>query len=277
MDAKIDYLSFSIMEDMRGKNGEAESGTVVHGILREQVPLFGKDFVSQSSWEMGSPRGHYACSVFSPDTFAAVRWGGTANHILVELPGTACALARENGYIVGLIGSVAQRCTRLDVAIDIPDGGTPEHFVSYGYNERFSSHASIVSAEGSTEYVGSMKSERYARVYRYNPPHPRAGILRVEHVLRGSYAKAAAEFVGKNSLAELVSMCGASWGWRSPEWCPETATEGKLSVSRADRHSPSRVRWIHQCVVPALVKAHKEGLIDLPALAALMFANAGIN
>jgi hypothetical protein len=274
MDAKVDYLSFSIMEDMRGQDDVGVGGTAVRDLLIQRVPLFGKDFINLTQWEIGGARGHYAYSVFSPDSFAAVRWGGSANHVLVEMPGTACQICRDAGFLVGLVSSVADRCTRLDIAVDIPDGGTPEGFISYGYNERFLSHASIISAEGSTEYVGSMKSERYARVYRYNAPHPRAGILRVEHVLRSGYAKSAAEFLAKGGLAQLASMCGNTWGWRSPDWLQDTATEGKLRASRSDRHAPGRVRWIHQVVCPALVKAHKEGLIDLHSLTALMLANA---
>jgi len=273
MDAKVDYLSFSILEDMRGQNGNIPGGSEIRDLLVQRVPLFGTDFIDLTQWEIGSARGHYAYSVFSPDSYAAVRWGGSANHVLVEMPGTACQVARDAGFLVGLVASIAERCTRLDIAVDIPDGGTPTNFVAYGYNERFVSHASIISSEGSTEYVGSMKSERYARIYLYNSPHPRAGILRVEHVLRSSYAKSAAELLATGGLAQLASMCGNTWGWRSPEWTPDTATEGKLRAGRADRHSPGRVRWIHQVVCPALVKAHKEGLIDLHALTELMLAN----
>jgi len=270
MDAKVDYLSFSIMEDMREGEGNNAGGERVRNILLERCPVFGGDYVDLCQWEIGGARGHYGCSVFSPDSFAAVRWGGSANHILVEMPGTACQLARDKGLLSGIISSVTERCTRLDIAVDIVTAHSPGDFVSWGYNERFKSRAEIVSADGETEYVGSMKSERYARVYKYNSPHPRAGTLRVEHVFRSEYAKVAAQLVGKSGVLALSAMCGNTWGWRSPDWSPEAVTDGKIKAQRSDRHEPARIRWLHNVCIPALVKAHKQGLLDLRSIVPLM-------
>lgn len=263
MDAKVDYLSFTVMEDFSSGAGRQPTAQEVMDAVYQVVPAFVEPFAYAHQWEIGGARGHYSTSLFSADTYSSVRWGGTANHILIEMPGTACQAARDEGSLSFIILAAAHRLTRLDIAVDVVNGCSPKDFVMAGYNERFKSYAEIVSESGVTEYVGSMKSERYARVYMYAPPHPRAGTLRIEHVLRSDYAKAAAEFIKSSGTQGLAEAVGRSFGWLSPTWQPEHLTDGKLRASRSDRHQPGRVRWLYQVVLPAIIKAHKEGLIDL--------------
>jgi hypothetical protein len=263
MDAKVDYISFTCMVDCRGAGeGDADSDAAQRALYTLH-PAWWKGFAAHQMWEKGSGRGHYGTSRYNADTFAAVRFGGSANHILVEMPGTACQWARDNGVLYSIIDEAAERLTRIDIAVDIPSGCSPSEFVQAGYGERWKSHATIISPEGATEYVGSMKSDRFARAYMYAPPHPRAGVLRVEHVLRAEYAKAAAARMAGGSVLDLAAACGAAWGWQSPFWKPGDLTDGKLKAKRADRHEPGRVRWLYDVVVPSLVKADAEGLIDL--------------
>lgn len=264
MDVKIDYISFTDMTDVReAGEGDAQERAAV-AALSAHHPAFVDDFASGLTWQPGGARGHYALSMFQPASFTSIRFGGKANHILVEMPGTACQLARDRGALDNIIAQAAERLTRLDVAVDIPGGCSPLEFVRAGYNERFKSYAEIVSESGVTEYVGSMKSERFSRVYMYAPPHPRAGTLRVETVLRSSFAKAAAALYASEGVLSLAAACGNTFGWKSPAWQPESLTDGKLRASRADRHEPGRVRWLYQVVLPAIARAAKEGLIDLP-------------
>ena len=183
------------------------------------------------------------------------------------MPGTACADARSKDAFEGVVLDAAARVTRLDVAVDFPNGCSPSDFVAAGYNERFKARATLTSSEGKTEYVGSMKSDRYARVYQYAAPHPRAGVTRVEHVFRRDFAKNATAILLQDGLQMVVARAGNSFGWQSPSWLPETMTTDKLRSTRADRHEPGRVRWLYNVVMPALVKAHKQGLIDLPDFA----------
>ena len=264
MDAKIDYLSFTCMTDVRHVEGQGEQRNAVMAALWGKHPVFMEWASTLSGWENGGARAHYALSEFNARTFCAVRFGGSANHILVELPGTACQSLRDADLLTALITEVSERLTRLDVAVDIPHGCSPAEFVRAGYNERFKSHAELVSESGETEYVGSMKSERFARIYRYSAPHPRANTLRVEFVLRSDFAKAAAAHLLEASLVSLAALLGNTFGWVSEEWQPETTTEGRLRATRADRHEPGRVRWLYNVVIPAIIKASKEGLIDLP-------------
>lgn len=263
MDAKIDYLSWSVLVDVRGAGDELQMWLRIVNVMWDQFPDFMTWAAAVQGWQSGGARGHYAFSQYNRQFFSSVRFGGTANHILVELPGTACQSLRDQGCLDGVVQAAADRLTRLDLAVDVKTDTSPRQFVQAGYNERFKSYAEIVSESGETEYVGSMKSERYARVYKYSAPHPRAGMLRIESVLRSDYAKSAAQIYAQSGLLVLAATCGNSFGWRSALWQPDSLTDGKLKATRADRHEPGRVRWLHQVVFPALVKAHKDGLIDL--------------
>jgi len=276
MDIKIDYLSFSVMRDPRGAGDAGKVADAVVGFLADVHPVFTGRFADSLTWEFGGARGHYSASFYNPATFTTIRFGGTANHILVELPGTACQWLRDHDLLEQVVAEAAARVTRIDLAADIVTSSSPADFVDAGYNARFNSHAEIVSASGETRYVGSMKSERYARVYKYAPPHPRAGTLRVEHVLRSDYAKAAAAAMAGGGALHLAALCGNSWGWKSELWQPGAATDGKLRAARCDRHEPGRVRWLHQVCLPALVKADRDGLLDLREVCAslLLLRNA---
>ena len=264
MDVKLDYLSFTIMEDVRqGSDNPDQWQRLAVGALWDNQPATAAFFEQVGNWQSGGARGHYSASLYQPQIYAAMRFGGSANHILVELPGTACQRARDNGLLDQIVAQASERLTRLDIACDIPDGCSPAAFVGAGYNARFEAHASLISPSGETEYVGSMKSERFSRVYRYAATHPRAGTLRVEYVLRSSYAKTAAHELSKSGLSALACACGNTFGWQSSYWQPSQMTEAKLRSQRSDRHEPSRVRWLNGVCVPSLLKAHHEGLIDL--------------
>lgn len=262
MDAKVDYLSWTIMVDPGRGGDDGETFRAVLAAVQEHAPIFFEWAESTTGWQAGSGRGHYGEAQVNMHLYTAIRYGGHSNHILLEMPGTACAAARDAGMMSGIAAEAQARCTRLDVAVDITGDVQPGDFVAAGYNTRFKSHATIVSAEGTTEYVGSMKSERYARVYRYAEPHPRAGTMRVEHVFRSDYAKSAASALAEVGITALATMCGNTWGWRHRSWIPEAITDGKLTATRADRHEPGRLRWLYGVCLPAVVKAHREGLLD---------------
>jgi len=262
MDARIDYYSFTIMTDLRDGAGQVDPAQVGNLLEHSYLPVM-RLMAKVAPWTEGGARGHYRQSSRSNSSYMTIWYGGKANHVLIELPGTSCQAARDHGLLDPIISCTADRCTRIDIAVDIPDACTPAEFVGAGYNQRFQAHASIVSPDGSTEYVGSMKSERFARVYRYAAPHPRAGLLRVEHVFRSDYGKTVARHLGDTVVEQVAAECGNTFGWLSSYWQPEHITDAKIHSLRADRHQPGRVRWLVGVCIPALAKAHKEGLVDV--------------
>lgn len=275
MDAKIDYLSYTLRIDL----GEVGEGSAVIEYLTSAIntntPTFTQSYAPSCAWLPGGKRGNYGASLQDTTYGARIWYGGVANHILIELPGMACQQLRDLGVFDALLLEVGSHVTRLDIAVDLAQTISPGDFIAAGHNQRFASGGFIWSPDGVTCYVGSQKSERFARVYRYDPPHPRAGITRVEHVLRSHYAKAALPVLLNQGVVVLAAQAGNSFAWKSDAWQPGTLTGDKLRSKKTDRDQPSKVRWLYQVVKPAIVKAAAAGLIDLDAwLSELVAFNA---
>lgn len=263
MDVKIDYISFTVMADCRGTGEGGGDPFAAERALSLLHPVWWQQYAMLLAFDKGGARAHYGTSRYDQQTFTSVRFGGSANHILVEMPGTACQFARDHGLLGHIIHEARERLTRLDVAVDIVGGCAPSEFVASGYGTRWKSHASIISPDGETEYVGSMKSDRFSRIYMFNRPHPRAGTLRIETQLRADYAKSAAAVLLNEGLLVLASQLGNSFGWQHPSWQVSDLSDGKLRATKIDRNEPARVRWLYDVVVPSLVRADQEGLINL--------------
>lgn len=153
--------------------------------------------------------------------------------------------------------------TRLDLAADLETGVTPAEFVAAGYSARIRTSGADDSETGSTRYVGSEKSAKFARVYRYYDPHPRSKFLRVEVVLRDEYAKSAAQMLLTQSVAEVYWASTASLSFKHPTWRrPDEFAEAKLTLPN-ERKNANRLRWLEKQIRPVIVEAHKTGLIDV--------------
>lgn len=263
MDAKVDYLSFTLPLNLSGV-GHTEQ------LYEELFKLFERaklrallDILNPKTREVRSGRKIYGAGLFWSDSAVNIWWGGVANHVLCEISGTGCQLLRDNGTLMAVVKSTQQRCTRIDIAVDLPDAGKPADFVAIKMENRFKVTETMDTDTGWTQYVGSRKSERFARVYLYREPHPRSGVMRVEHVFRGDYAKEVAHGLLATGLREIVRACGNTYGWQHPRWQPEGTTDGKIKAQRHDKEDAATVRWLAKAVAPALVKAHKSGLVDV--------------
>jgi hypothetical protein len=111
--------------------------------------------------------------------------------------------------------------------------------------------------------VGARKSNRYAKVYRYNEPHPRHHLLRAEHTFKSEDAKGAAEYILTNGYEAMAQQCGFIWGWKHPNWDLAPATEKELEAHRAERDKSKTVFWVYDTVGPLLARLANEGSLDL--------------
>jgi hypothetical protein len=263
MDAKIDYLSFTLPINLSGAGHSPDAEDMIVAALEHAGCGALLAELSTGKPERRGGRKIYAAGIFFQTQGVSLWFGGVANHLLVEVSGTGCQALRDAGILEQTLAAVQTRTTRIDVAVDLPDAGQPEQFVSKKMENRFRVTETQDTDTGWTQYVGSRKSERFARVYLYRAPHPRAGVLRVEHVLRAEYAKSAAAAILDTSLSAFVAVLGNTWGWQHERWQPDIVTEGKLRAQRHDKEDAATVRWLAKAVAPALVKAHRSGLIDL--------------
>lgn len=263
MDAKVDYLSFTLPINASGV-GHTEALYEEINRQLEQRGLFALQALMHGSGNTeNKPRGRYGTGLRWEANNINLWWGGTANHILCEVSGVGCQLLRDVDAMLISVNAVTDRATRLDIAVDLPDAGNPRDFVALKAQNRFPITQQHDTQTGWTQYAGSVKSDRYARVYLYAEPHPRAGILRVEHVMRSKFAKQATLQLCADGLPKLVTVLGNTFGWEHPRWQPSIVTDGKLRVTRADKTQAGTLRWLLKSVAPALAKAHKNGLIDL--------------
>jgi len=190
--------------------------------------------------------------------------GISLNHCCVEISGQGCEILIQTGMLERVIMAAQDRITRIDIASDIETQISPLEFVAVTKHGRMRSSGHQLSSSGETCYVGSRKSERYARVYRYFEPHPRASYLRVEHVFRGDYACNVGRAILSAGLDSVASAAGSAFGWRHELWRPDAKTEVDLSIVKAERTTGSTVYWLMKQVAPAFKRLCAEGVIVDP-------------
>lgn len=192
-------------------------------------------------------------------------WFGTGmTHMTVELSGRGCAFFRDNELDALLLERVAGSVTRIDVALDIETDTRPIDFTAMRRAGRQKSVQINDSTTGQTVYIGSPSSERYARVYRYSPPHPRAHLLRAEHVFRREQAKAAAHLILHFGLASVLEGCRETFGWQHPSWPRDMAQAVSLNVHPTTREEGRTLIWLIKQVAPAFERLVFDGTIADP-------------
>jgi Uri superfamily endonuclease len=158
--------------------------------------------------------------------------------------------------------AVAPHLTRLDIACDILTETRPLDFVTKRNPGRFKSHSEVFSESGETCYVGSKQSNRYARVYRYNAPHERAHLLRVEYVIRAEDAVLTANALLQSGQDAVAKSLGRQYGWYHEDWNVEDTSDARLVAYRPDRREGKTLYWLNDTIAPLLVRLAREGIID---------------
>lgn len=255
----IDWLSFSVEAEIKEIRSSGHQLKVIHDKL---LDCLGEEVLVALKWssaEAGKGRAPHPYSWRVKDTGLTVFVAPQHDRVLCEMSGTACRILDEYGLMNSVLNSTHSFMSRLDLAVDIPTEIEPSAFVADGYNGRFTSSGSYNSPSGQTEYVGSRKSDRYARVYRYNKPHDRARFLRVEMVMKRQHAKLYAQRLIQEGLKASVFNAGEEFGWKSRQWDVERAEPSKLKMGRRARSDDKTLRWLEQAVVPAFLRLARSG------------------
>lgn len=221
--------------------------------------------VDEETIQSGRPP--YSWSVAGPGV--RVFYGQTGP-VLVEVSGAGCLALTDAGMMFQMVAAFKDKLTRIDHCTDIETSITPPEFVGAARRKaRAKSH--IVSETGETCYVGSMQSNRYARVYRYAPPHPRAQWLRVEHVFRKEEARVVAALWLNDGDDRLAADCGHTFGWGHETWTP---TDGKkIKAWKPNSQSGKKLAWFARQVVPALSRGLTDGSLTTQEIAGLLRAS----
>lgn len=215
---KIDWYSFTL-PTRGGIAGHGEDtlnfiNNILTGVFYDRLDRLEAD----GTWRLDKAKGFYEWRATHVGSGVCVSWGSVNAHVFVELPGQACSWAREAGIFDPLVRQTHERASRIDCAVDITTNTTPGAFVAAGYAKRFEKNTVHGKSDtGETYYVGARKGARFARVYRYSSPHPRAHLLRVETQFSGPSARSLASVLANRGALEAVRSAHAVFAWSSGE------------------------------------------------------------
>ncbi len=270
MRTHVDWLTFT----MAPEYGTYDNSNMTTGedyataIEQAWLATFDADCLGRAfggEWEkLEKSRAPYSDAWASRDNGITLFAGISLNHCCVEISGQGCEILIQKGLLERVLLAVQERITRIDIASDIETSISPLTFVGSLKHDRMRSSGHQLSASGETCYVGSRKSERYARVYRYFEPHPRSAYLRVEHVFRGDYARNVGGAILHTGVDNVASAAGEAFGWAHDTWQPNATTQVDLSIVKAERTTGSTVYWLMKQVAPAFKRLCAEGVITDP-------------
>lgn len=199
----------------------------------------------------------------SDDNGVALYTHANLNHGTCEISGRTCERLHRDDLINPILELAINRLTRLDIACDMLTGTRPSEFAEKRLAGRYRSGGHQFSDDGETIYVGSKTSNRYARVYRYNPPHDRSHLLRSEFVIRKEDARLTAQAILNDGIDKVALSLGLAFGWQHPDWNSDESTPAELHAWRPERHKGSTVFWLNDTIAPLIARLHNEGTIDV--------------
>lgn len=260
---QLDWVSFSLPLPFAAMSDDEAAAHYA----REELEYFlGDTYHLLEGWgalEQGSGRRPFSTSFRSAGGEVSIYLNHKLTHFLVELSGTGTKGVMQSEQGRDFLRIVGNRVTRIDIACDIHCETNPLAFTDERGQGRFKTHSEIVSETGQTYYVGSKKSNRYARVYRYNKPHPRHELLRVEHVFRDNDAKETMKYFLENGEEKTAQQCALMYQWQHKAWDISPATEKEMTAYRPDRENANTLFWVHKTVAPLLARLTKEGSLNL--------------
>jgi len=63
-------------------------------------------------------------------------------------------------------------------------------------------------------------------------------------------------------LSELALSANLTFDWKHPMWNPDKLMVSKIPARAYDREGAETLKWLNDVVAPAIMKAHRSGLID---------------
>lgn len=260
----VDWLTFTIPMVYFGTEDDAYASAINNGF----TDLFGdalRDMWLAGAWQSQErSRAPYSDAWVMQGDGITLFASPNLTHACVEVSGQGCERLIKLGVLNDVISACTERITRIDIACDIETTTKPQEFVKVLSHARMRTSGQVVSDTGETCYVGSQKSERYARVYRYNKPHPRSHLLRIEHVFRKEYAKKVAAALVSEGMAGVAAAAGNVFGWSHEIWQPAVIQSAEISVVYEHRTTGKTVFWLVNSCASAFKRLCADGTISDP-------------
>lgn len=262
MDCKVDYINFSVPTRIPFISGNPDNEKNAQNVLVDFLGSWWQPIAFGHSWEFNEVKGFYHTRYFDNNSKASVFIGKTNSHVHCQFGGQTLDHIRTLGFYEYFMKKVGTRTSRIDFAVDFETECTVEQFIVNNERKAFKAGGQIFSEDGETSYIGSWKGERFARVYRYHEPHPRAKKLRAEVVLRGDYAKQAMTILLREGEVSATLAAHKAFQWKHELWKPSEATESKIVSQRSDKEAVNTIRWANGDVAAAIANIHNKGLQD---------------
>lgn len=231
---------------------------LVKHVLQDTLQGHAEQFLC-ATWGEGdnriAPYSHSASVIDITNTrIANVYWSDKSlDTVLVQHTGQACKRI-EN--IMAYVDFVQPRLNRLDIALDVQTDDTPERYFK-AYTGRLSKSWEE-SRTGQTFYLGSRKSDKLCRIYRYAPPHERAHLLRFEMQYRGEYARAIAWHIAQEGITAVMHTALAAYDLP----LDGLLTDVKEELTLGKKRHGDTIAWLERAVRPALERLIMSGEFD---------------
>lgn len=263
MDGRIDWLSWTMRP-----SDQPENISHLYTTARKAVKSLSDEhedwLFNGEPYDRTSRRSTFNLCLSRDDNGVLIGGQSPTGYLLFEATGRACNAINEPATSRRIVSEIAGLLTRLDYACDIETETLPSEFVNARSHRAFRSLSFIRSDTGETAYVGSAKSDRFCRVYRYNPPHPRSHLLRIEFVFRRALARSVAEqYVSQESDAHFAARLGQTWGFSHRDWQPGEQTDERIIVPSVKKHDEDTIAWLYKQVLPAMRRVVATGGFDM--------------
>lgn len=257
----IDFLQFTLEVPPRTFGGveRGEDWQKMTDVLQETMAQW-SELYEGMKWRVGdnrlSPYSH-SISLFHPVTgirFANIYYSAkNIDTVLIQHTGQGCSQIPD---IIALLDFVQPRIGRLDVAIDVENEEKPSSY--YDAYKGTLSKGFEQSPSGETFYLGSRKSDKLMRIYRYNAPHERAHLLRFEIQYRREFSRAAAWHIVQAGIREFALAALSEYPLPT-----EHITQGSDETFFIARKSKGdTLLWLEKQVKPAIIKLIESGEFD---------------
>lgn len=263
IDVKVDWFAFTVPITAGTKDQSPDTIAFVQNTVNLACNGLFAGFYDKCSWELQNAAGFYAVRLVDANYGLRMSWGDVNKHIYIEIPGKCCAALHDMNVLNEIVAANQLSCSRIDLAGDWLTDTEPRATIGNAYETGRRAFSQIRSHDGLTVYVGSRKSDRFMRVYRYAPPHPRSKFLRIEHEAKGDIAKSTCSaFLSAGLTATFKAACN-SYTWDDTRVPDFAISEGKIPSNRAKQDRVSTMLWLLGTVAPALAKSTRDGLIDI--------------
>lgn len=259
MSVHIDWLTLVVYRQVREEDGVFSAYKSTCEALADRLPTFTSIFGDPLTWAIVKPRPPYSFARRSEDATRMLMVHPLSAHSTLEVSGQYCQ--RIAADLPAVFEAFAGSFSRVDLAVDMTCATRPTEFCSDLGETTVRTRSFMESATGETVYLGSRSSDRFVRVYRYFPPHPRAHLLRAEFQLKHAYANCLARYISDGrSLEELAAGQGDHFGFQHAAWALRAEPVHLKVASHAQ--SGATVAWLNRTVAPLLRRLYRESKLD---------------